>query len=51
MEQARNNGVDVALAKRIRRSLSISSKGKQIIERTKDKIDEEDPDKSLEKYF
>ena len=39
------------MAKRIRRSLSFSSKGKEIIERTKDIIDEQDPYKLLEKGF
>ena len=39
------------MAERIKRSLSFSSRGKEIIERTEDIIDEQDPDKLLERRF
>ena len=49
MDLVWNSRVDINMAERIRRSLSFSSKGKEIIERTSDIIDEQDPDKLLEK--
>ena len=39
------------MAKRLRRPLSFFSKGKETIERTEDIIDEQDPDKLLERGF
>ena len=49
MKLARNSSVDVTLTERITKSLSFSSKGKEIIERTEDIINEEDLDKLLER--
>ena len=39
------------MVERLKRSLSFSSRGKEIIERTENIIDEQDPDKLLERGF
>ena len=39
------------MAERLKRSLSFSSKRKEIVERTEDIIDEHDPNKLLERGF
>lgn len=51
MDIVRNSIIEVNMAKRLRTTLSFSNKGKEIIERTEDIIDEQDLDKLLEREF
>ena len=47
MDLVRNSRIDVNMVKRLRRSLSFSSKGKETIKRTENIIDKQNPNKLL----
>lgn len=47
MKLIRNNSVDLIIAERIRQSLLFSSKDKEVIKRTEDIINKEEPNKLL----
>ena len=51
MNLIRNSRININMAERIKRSSSFSNRGKEIIKRTRDTIDEQDLDKLLERGF